>query len=116
MLRPNFSAIALVAKAPRIAQTVTVTGPEMSWWTAGGPRDFAKRVQSLCRIHAPVHDPATADTACNMRKERSEVEMALLGGRGLTPPFAADAQMNIPNIVHVVEMSDMPSTGCSLDG
>ena len=103
---PYISLIALVAKAPSVAQIVTVTGPDTSWCTTGARRVLAKRVQSDCRMQAPVHAPATADIAFKIRNERVLEEIDVLGGARGAPPLDATAQMNMENIVQVVVTRD----------
>jgi hypothetical protein len=114
---PYMSLIALVAKAPSVAQIVTVTGPEMSWWVTDARRVLAKRVQSDCRMQAPVHAPATADMARSIWNERVAAESFILGATRGAPPFDAIAHMNRENTVHVVVTRDYSyesSSACDL--
>lgn len=80
MSSPYMSLMALVAKAPSVAHTVTVNGPDTSWWIVGALRFFAKRVQSDCRMQAPVHEPATDDSARSIWNERALLEILVSGG------------------------------------
>ena len=98
--------MALVANAPRVAQIVTVTGPETSWCTTGARRVLAKRVQSDCRMQAPVHAPATADIARRIWNERVLDEIFFSGGARGAPPFDATAQTNREKTVQVVVTRD----------